>query len=119
MFLEYRRVPGGSRQLFMGNDSSTEVISFGAFRLDFGDGSTLLLHDVLYVPKIRRNLLSMSKLLNFGIGIEFSQNSLFLTFGFNDCLIGLCQNGLFYVDLTSTGGFANKRYSYATNFVHV
>ena len=55
-FVEYRRVPAGSRKVYMGNESSVEVLGIGTFKLEMRRGRTLYLHDVLYAPDIRRNL---------------------------------------------------------------
>ena len=44
------------------------------------DGCTLLLHDALYAPKIRRNLLSLVMLLRVGFNLILENNSIFILF---------------------------------------
>lgn len=62
-FVEYRRVPAGSRGIFVANGDTVQVIGIGTYKLDLRGGRTLLLHDVLYAPDVRRNLLSGTALL--------------------------------------------------------
>jgi len=64
-FMEYRCISTENRRLFMGNDSSAKVSGIGAFQLVFKDGSTLLLYDVLHVPKIWRNLFICVEVIKF------------------------------------------------------
>ena len=58
------------------DDFSMEVV--GTFNLDFGGGSTLLLHDVLHISRMQHSLLLMSKLLLLSLGVEFHQNNVLL-----------------------------------------
>jgi hypothetical protein len=70
-YVEYHRVPVGSRKLYMGNESSVNVLGIGTYKLDLRRGCTLLLHDVLYAPEDWRNLLSVNQLLRLGFEITF------------------------------------------------
>ena len=65
-FVEYHRIPVGSRDIKVGNGASVEVLGIGTYRLELHGGRTLLLHDVLYAPEIWRNLLSVVTLLRLG-----------------------------------------------------
>jgi len=47
----------------MGNGDSVDVLGMGTYNLDLRRGCTLLIHDVLYAPDVRRNLLSVNALL--------------------------------------------------------
>ncbi|OMO81328.1 hypothetical protein COLO4_23648 [Corchorus olitorius] len=51
-FVEFRRIPAGSRSMKMGNDSIVNVLGIGIYKLEMRGGRTLLLHDVLYAPEI-------------------------------------------------------------------
>ena len=51
-FMEYRRIPVGSRDIKVGNGASVEVLGIGTYKLELCGGRTLLLHDVLYAPEI-------------------------------------------------------------------
>jgi hypothetical protein len=70
-FVEFRRIPIGSRNIAVGNRASVEVLGIGTYKLDLQGGRTLLLHDVLYAPEIRRNLLSLLVLLRLGFRFVF------------------------------------------------
>uniref|UniRef100_A0A2N9IEQ3 Reverse transcriptase Ty1/copia-type domain-containing protein n=1 Tax=Fagus sylvatica TaxID=28930 RepID=A0A2N9IEQ3_FAGSY len=52
-FVEYRRVPAGSRWMRIRNESRVEVLGIGTYKLQLRHGHTLLLHDVLYAPGMR------------------------------------------------------------------
>ena len=51
-FMEYHRIPVGSRDIKVGNEASVEVLGIGTYKLELRGGRTLLLHDVLYAPEI-------------------------------------------------------------------
>ena len=50
----------------MGNNSRVEAKGIGTCKLQLHGGQMLYLHDVLYAPEIRRNLVSVTVLLNMG-----------------------------------------------------
>ena len=64
--VEYRRVPAGSRKVYMGNEANVEVLGIVTFKLEMRRGRTLYLHDVLYAPDIRRNLVSVISKMSLG-----------------------------------------------------
>ena len=55
----------------MGNGVSVEVLGIGTYKLELRGGHTLLLHDVLYAPEIRRNIISVVTLLILGFQFIF------------------------------------------------
>lgn len=70
-------------QSYVGNGMRVMVKYVGVLRLDLGSGNFLDLDNVLCVPSMRRNFLSISLLVNFGCsflinssGIKISRNSL-------------------------------------------
>ena len=56
----------------MGNESYGEVLGVGSDQLHLRTGHTLLLHDILYVPQILYNLLSIFTLLQLGYDFHLS-----------------------------------------------
>ena len=62
--------------MFVGNGTSEDSIGVGSYQLHLRSGLTLLLHDVLHVPGIQHNLLSITTLISFGFSFEFSNNGL-------------------------------------------
>jgi len=51
-FVEFRRIPKGSKYIYIGNNASTVVLGIGTCKLDLRGGRTLYLHDVLCAPKV-------------------------------------------------------------------
>ncbi|KAK2994428.1 hypothetical protein RJ640_001244 [Escallonia rubra] len=63
-FVDYHQIPVGSKHIFMGNNSSEEVLGVGSYQLKLRTGRTLILEDVRYAPIVRINLLSVTALLD-------------------------------------------------------
>ena len=77
-YVDYRRVPRGTHKVFVGNGTSEDSIGVGLYQLHLSSGRTLLLHDILHVPRIQHNLLSVTALISFGFSFEFSNNGLII-----------------------------------------
>ena len=58
-FVEFRRISKGIRCIYMGNNASAAVLGIGTCKLELRGGRTPYLHDVLYTPEVRRNLVSV------------------------------------------------------------
>ncbi|OMO92476.1 hypothetical protein CCACVL1_06836 [Corchorus capsularis] len=98
-FVEFRRIPAGSRSMKMGNDSSVNVLGIGTYKLEMRGGRTLLLHDVLYAPEIRRNLFSVITMLGLGFRFAFEGNKVDIFLGTTYYGCSFVQNGLMVLDL--------------------
>ena len=72
-YVEFCRIPKGNRSIYMGNNASTDVLRIGTCKLELRGGRTLYLHDVLYAPKVRRNLVSVLVLLELGFQLMFNK----------------------------------------------
>ncbi|KAK2993245.1 hypothetical protein RJ640_015724 [Escallonia rubra] len=70
-FVGYHRIPVGSKHIFMGNNSSEEVLGVGSYQLKLRNRRTLLLKDVRYAPTVWLNLLSVTALLDIGFSFNF------------------------------------------------
>ena len=68
-FVEFRRVSSKSRWMYVGNNARLEVKGIDTCKVDFCGGHSLMLHDFLYTPEIRRNLVSFS-CNNFRIALD-------------------------------------------------
>jgi hypothetical protein len=63
--LSMRRIlPKGERTIRVANYEEAKVEAIGELPLEISNGFTLYLHDVLYVPSMRRNLIFVSCLDN-------------------------------------------------------
>ena len=70
-FASYTMVKEGEEQVFMGDSRSSQVISKGKVLLKLAFRKVLALNDVLHVPVIRWNLVSVSLLGKAGVNIMF------------------------------------------------
>jgi len=52
-FVEFHRIPKGSRYIYMGNNAFAAVLGIDTCKLDLRGGRTLYLHDVLYAPEVQ------------------------------------------------------------------
>ena len=98
-FTSYITVKEGDEQMFMGDSRSTPVIGKGKVLLKLTFGKVLALYDVLHVPDIRWNLVSVSLLGKAGVRILFDSNKMVLTK--NDAFVGndYCNQGLFMLNI--------------------
>nr|XP_009782484.1 PREDICTED: uncharacterized protein LOC104231227 [Nicotiana sylvestris]XP_016458880.1 PREDICTED: uncharacterized protein LOC107782512 [Nicotiana tabacum] len=51
-FIEFRQVPPRSKYIYVRNNAKLEVKGIGTCRMDMCVSRSLILHDILYVPKI-------------------------------------------------------------------
>jgi hypothetical protein len=55
----------------MGNNAFAAVIGISTCKLDLRGGHTLYLHDLLYTPEVRRNLVFLLALLQLGFNFFY------------------------------------------------
>ncbi|XP_056697630.1 uncharacterized protein [Spinacia oleracea] len=75
MFVELEKVEEG-KQVYMENSRISEVLGKGKVILNFTSGKTLALHNVMYVPSLRRNLIFGALLNKVGVKLVFEANKL-------------------------------------------
>jgi len=97
---DFEEVPDGEH-VFMGNADTTGVMGKGKVLLKFTSGKSLCLNNVLFVPFLRRNLVS-SSLLNIA-GFEVNQKAGKLIILRNGVVVGkgYCSGGLFVLNVAS------------------
>src|SRR5215813_10603297 len=76
-----------------GDAISARVV--GVFRLEFLNKCYLNLNNVLYIPSFRRNLISISKLLDDGYSISFNNNLVIISRNGLTISIGNSENNLY------------------------
>jgi hypothetical protein len=81
-----RTLPRGGRAIRVANSEEAEVEAIGELPLEISNGFTLYLYDVLYVPSMRRNLISVSCLYDDGFDCLFGKKQCLITF--NDKVVG-------------------------------
>ena len=98
MFSSYHSMDN-REQLFMGNSSSSKVEGQGKVVLKMTLGKELTLNDVLYVPKIRKNLVFGSLLNKKGFKLVFVLDNFILTKNGMYVGKGYMSNGLFKMNV--------------------
>jgi hypothetical protein len=69
----------------------------GSARLRCADGSSMILKDVLYVPKLRINLVSARKLCQVGLKGSFDENHMYFKQGPKTVVTATMTNGLYVI----------------------
>lgn len=94
-----RKPTKGEVNVYVGNGSRVEVVFIGTVILNFYSGSSFVLENTAFVPSMRRNLVSISKLDQSGYHGSFSNKTIKLFF--NSSFIGDCilQDGLYKLNL--------------------
>ena len=64
-FFEFKEVDGGV--VYMGNDHPCKTVRIGSIKLRNHNGTTRILRDVRYVPKLKKNLISLGALESKGL----------------------------------------------------
>ena len=59
------------KKIFLGDDSSHDIEGIGAISMKGNDGKNLEITNVNFVPKLTKNLLSMSQITQHGYKVEF------------------------------------------------
>ena len=71
-FRTTRQCCDGEITLTLASNATISMVAIGVVVLEFQNNRTLVLPNVLYVPNSRRNLISISKLVNKGFSINFA-----------------------------------------------
>ena len=70
-YVDFPQIPKGSRSIYMGNNTSADMLGIGNWKLIMRKGHTLYLHDVFYALEVRRNLVFVVVLVKLGFKIVF------------------------------------------------
>lgn len=85
----------------LGNDASYEIKGVGSTSFLLDSGTILHINDILYVPGLKRNLLSVGVLEDKGYEVIFKQGKTYLWDKDKDLdsveVIGVCEEGLYKV----------------------
>jgi hypothetical protein len=74
VFSSIRTIREGERSLRVADGNEVKVEGIGSFDLELPGGLNLSLHDVLYVPSLKRNLISVSRFDKSGYICEFGNS---------------------------------------------
>ena len=107
LFSEFKQIIDGE-QLYMGNSSASKVEGKGNVMLKFTSGKTITLTDVLYVPEIRKNLVSGPMLSKKGFKLVFESDRFILTKAGMYVGKGYLADGLFKLNVMVTNALNNN-----------
>ncbi|MCO5611204.1 hypothetical protein L7F22_065454 [Adiantum nelumboides] len=100
LFCSLDAAPAGKKVTCV-NNASYPIKGVGKILITISDGSDLCLPDVLYVPGIKKNLLSVSSLAKNGLRIIFEDDRCIVRDrenGYSLITTGTLENGLFVLD---------------------
>ena len=96
----------------LGDKTALPVAGMGILRFKIHNGTTISIHDVLYVPRLARNLLSVSQASESGIDVTFGERSVMLSHQGWTLLRGTRDQNLYSVKLQPI------RSQYSCNMAH-
>ncbi|MCO5581485.1 hypothetical protein L7F22_035370 [Adiantum nelumboides] len=100
LFCSLDAAPAG-KKVTCANNASYPIKGVGKILITISDGSDLCLPDVLYVPGIKKNLLSVSSLAKNGLRVIFEDDRCIVRDrenGYSLITTGTLENGLFVLD---------------------
>ena len=80
-----RTLQRGERRIKVANGVEAQVEAIGDLSLALVDGFLLKLSDVLFVPSLRRNLISVSRLDDYGYDCHFGNDKFHIVYN-NKCV---------------------------------
>lgn len=100
VFTSYTHVGVEEEHVYLGDSRTTPVLGKGKVLLKLTSGKTLALTNVLHVPTIRTNLISVALLGKSGIKVVFDSDKIVMTK--NDTFLGKGYNdqGLFVLNVS-------------------
>ena len=82
----------------MGDTSRVAAVAVGVVTLHFEEGGVLVLHNCLYVPSIRRNLISISCLSCHGYSSLFNKKLFFVKYDDKFISVGMLVDNLYMLE---------------------
>jgi hypothetical protein len=79
-FVDFKEKPTSEQKIYIGNNTYSDVLREGKCKFSVNE-SIIVLYNVLYVPSIRRNLISVLILDGKGYSIKFKSRKLYISRG--------------------------------------
>ena len=100
VYSSYKPVGDGEEHVYLGDSRTAQVLGKGKVVLKLTSGKTLALNDVLHVPSIRANLISVALLGKVGVKVSFESDKIVMTK--NNIFLGkgYCNQGLFVLNVS-------------------
>jgi hypothetical protein len=77
-FVDFKEKAVGEHKVYMGNNTYNNVLGKGKCKISV-KWSIIVLHNVLYVPNIRKNLIYVPVLDGKGYGIKFKSGNIYIS----------------------------------------
>lgn len=116
-FKTYEPVEDGS-VLYMGDDHFAPVHGKGSVALEFSSGKTITLFNVLYVPKLRKNLVSGAVLNKCGYKQVYESDKYILSKSGVFVGFGYYNNGMFMLNLNNISNDSGSVYMSSSSVVN-
>ena len=97
-FTSLRKLSEAESKIVVGDGARVDVMDIGVVSLLLHSGHILLLKDAVYVPSMRRNLISVSVLDKDGYTFEFGNGKLVVYFNTVAIGSGVLRDGLYMLD---------------------
>ncbi|GJR85812.1 retrovirus-related pol polyprotein from transposon TNT 1-94 [Tanacetum coccineum] len=94
IFFDFIECDGGSVQL--GNNRECKIRGIGKMRVQLKDGSSFVLHNVRYIPKLKRNLISLGTLKKEGYTVKLQSGNVKVINGSRVILSGIRRDNCVY-----------------------
>ena len=113
-FTSYTPVGDDEKVVYLDDSHTTQVLGKGKIMLKLTSRKTLALNDVLHVPIIRANLVSIALLGNVGVKVSFEYDRFVMTK--NNIFVGkgFYNQGLFVLNIYEV---VNENSSYSTYLI--
>ncbi|XP_071933569.1 uncharacterized protein [Coffea arabica] len=100
-FSSYTPIGDDEEVVYLGDSRTANVLGKGKVFLKLTSGKTLALNDVLHVPNIRANLVSVGLLGKVGVKVSFESGKIIMTK--NNVFVGkgYCNQGLFVLNISN------------------
>ena len=117
-FTSYTLVRDDKKVVYLGDSNTAQVLGKDKVMLQLTSGKTLALSDVLHVPNIRKNLVSVALLGKVGVKVSFESDRIVMTKN-NVCMgKGFCNQGLFMLSISEVmNGTSSSAYLIDSNDV--
>jgi hypothetical protein len=79
-FVDFKEKSAGEHKVYTGNNTYSDVLGEGKCKISV-NGSIIVLYNVLYVPNIRRNLISVPILDDKGYSVKFKSRRVYTSRG--------------------------------------
>ena len=100
-FSSYKPIGDDNEVVYLGDSRPTKVLGKGKVLLKLTSGKTLALNDVLHVPNMKTNLVSVALLGKVGVKVSFESDKIVMTK--NNVFVGkgYCNQGLFALNISN------------------